>query len=92
MRGFYLVRDVDVSGVSGTGKIAQGVQFDDGTCAMRWLTGTASTAIYSSIDDLVIIHGHNGASKVEWIGWQSTEPINSNDRSHKYSGEQVPND
>ena len=66
MRTFYLVRDVDVSGVSGTGRPAQGVQFDDGTCAMRWLTGVNSTGFYNSIEDLIFIHGHNGASKVEW--------------------------
>jgi len=66
MRTFYLVRDVDVSGVSGTGKPAQGVEFDDGTCAMRWLTPTPSTGFYDSIEDLIFIHGHNGATRVEW--------------------------
>ena len=41
MRVFALIRDVDVSGVSGTGVVAEGVQFSDGTCVLRW---TASTA------------------------------------------------
>lgn len=66
MRLFNLVRVVDVSGVSGTGKVAQGVQFDDGCCAMRWLTNPASTAFYASIEDLVVIHGHADTTKVVW--------------------------
>lgn len=67
MRKFNLVRTEDASGVSGTGNVAQGVEFDDGTVAMRWLTATASTALYASITDVVLIHGHEGRTKVEFI-------------------------
>ncbi len=67
MRRFNLVRNEDESGVSGTGIVAQGVQFDDGTCAMRWLTETASTAVYDSIGDLEKIHGHGGKTVIDWI-------------------------
>jgi hypothetical protein len=62
---FYLRRIFDVTGTSGTGIIAEGVIFTDGTVAMRWKTETASTCIYNSINDVVKIHGHNGASIVE---------------------------
>lgn len=64
MRQFYLERNEDESGISGTGIVAQGIVFDDGTCAMRWLTNTSPTAIYASISDLEMIHGHNGKTKV----------------------------
>jgi hypothetical protein len=37
MRLFSLVRDEDVSGISGTGPIAEGVEFTDGSVALRWL-------------------------------------------------------
>jgi len=37
MRRFLLVRDCDPSGVSGTGIVAEGVQFSDGTAVMHWL-------------------------------------------------------
>lgn len=67
MRLFVLVRLEDESGVSGTGRVAQGVVFDDGTCAMRWLTSKASTAIYHSIRDLEDIHGHGGKTKVVYL-------------------------
>lgn len=64
MRLFHLVRMVDPTGVSGTGVVAQGVVFDDGTCAMRWLTEHNSTAVYASLADVQFIHGHGGFSRV----------------------------
>lgn len=66
-RIFSLVRYEDETGISGVGTVAQGVVFTDGTCAMRWNTATASTAVYDSLDDLVLIHGHGGRTQVEFI-------------------------
>lgn len=70
MRLFLLHRIEDETGVSGTGDVAEGVQFTDGSCALRWLTATTSTAIYSSIEDLVVIHGHGGRTVVRWLDEQ----------------------
>jgi hypothetical protein len=67
VRLFNLVRETDVSGVSGTGVVAEGVVFSDGTAVLRWLTATASTAIYASIWSLRDIHGHGGATQVVWL-------------------------
>jgi hypothetical protein len=64
---FELRRTIDATGVSGTGTVAQGVQFDDGVCALRWLTATSSTAVYASVEDLEHLHGHGGATRVEWL-------------------------
>lgn len=67
MRTFSLIRNEDETGVSGTGIVAQGVEFDDGVVAMRWLTDTSSTVVYTNINDVRIIHGHNGKTVVQWI-------------------------
>lgn len=67
MRRFYLYRKEDETGVSGTGTIAEGVEFSDGSCAMRWRTATSSTAIYKDIVDLIYIHGHGGKTEVRWL-------------------------
>lgn len=67
MRRFELHRAVDETGVSGTGVVAEGVEFTDGTCAMRWRTGTASTAVYATTEDVVTIHGHSGATRLVWV-------------------------
>lgn len=69
---FHLNRAEDVTGVSGTGTVAGGVIFPDGTVAMRWNTGVASTAIYASIADVVEIHGHEGATVVTLIDVHET--------------------
>lgn len=64
MRTFCLVRDEDVTGVSGTGKIAEGVVFTDGTAVMRWTTLNHSTCLYDSLVALEAIHGHGGKTRV----------------------------
>lgn len=63
-RLFILYRVQDVSGVSGTGVVAEGVEFSDGTCVCRWTTETATTTVYDSIADVEYIHGHDGATKI----------------------------
>ena len=67
LRRFALVRRSDPTGVSGIGRVAEGVRFSDGTCVLRWLTSATSTAVYGNIDDVVAIHGHEGATTVEWL-------------------------
>lgn len=65
-RRFYLERNADVSGVSGIGVVAEGVEFSDGTVAMRWITNHTprSTVIHESMDAVKAIHGHGGMTIV----------------------------
>jgi hypothetical protein len=64
MRTFKLVRTEDFSGVSGTGEVAEGVQFANGKCVMCWDTVTSSIAVYEDVFDIAAIHGHEGRTKV----------------------------
>jgi hypothetical protein len=66
VRTFVLHRDVDVSGVSGVGLVCEGVQFTDGIVALRWRGDHASTVIWSSLEDAMAIHGHDGKTRVVW--------------------------
>ena len=66
-RLFELQRDVDETGVSGVGVVAHGIVFPDGSVAMRWATGTASTAVYASIEDVEAIHGHGGKTRAIFV-------------------------
>jgi len=59
-RIFYLYREQDATGVSGTGVVAEGIWFSDGSCALRWRTKTSSTAVYGTLSDVLAIHGHHG--------------------------------
>ena len=77
-RRFHLQRDLDATGTSGTGRVADGVQFTDGVVALRWMTAISSTAVYDSVDDVESIHGHAGATRVVWIdpapvGWDNAD-------------------
>lgn len=64
-RLFRLVRESDETGISGTGHIADGVIFTDGTCALRWRSEYRSTALYGSFTDLLKIHGHGGKTRAD---------------------------
>ena len=57
---FRLVRVVDETGVSGVGHVADGAQFQDGTCVLRWRGVHASTAFYTSVEDLQKVWGPPG--------------------------------
>ena len=66
-RRFRLVREVDVTGVSGVGVVAYGVRFPDGAVATRWNAEIAQTCVWANVGDVVSIHGHNGATRLEWL-------------------------
>jgi hypothetical protein len=72
MRLYYLSRNEDVSGTSGTGHIAEVAEFDDGAVVVRWIgamnmSGVTSTTVFSSLNDLLRIHGHEGRTVVELV-------------------------
>lgn len=64
MQEFYLKREEDVSGTSGTGVVARGVILPSGKCVLEWTSFHTSVAIYNNIQDVELIHGHGGKTKV----------------------------
>lgn len=68
-RCFQLVRHVDVSGVSGTGVVAEGIEWSDGTVTLRWAGRYPTTTVWQhGIDAVIAVHGHDGASTIRWLG------------------------
>ena len=76
LRTFSLVRGRDGSGVSGTGRVLDGVVFHNGKVAVCWRTdvdgarhGASSVGLYDSYSDFEFIHigshPENG-SQVVW--------------------------
>ena len=70
---FVLERQQDISGVSGTGIVADGVEFwdeDSGAttgvvlCWRMSAAGVPGIGVYRNITDVEKIHGHNGSTKV----------------------------
>ena len=66
-RKFVLYRKEDECHVSGTGVVAEGIQFSSGRCVIAWLTETPSVSFYESIEDVQTVHGHGGKTEVQWI-------------------------
>jgi hypothetical protein len=64
MRFFYLHRKNDVSGVSGTGIIAHGVEFDHGMCAFTWISPYHKVDIAANVKTIEQVHGHGGDTQV----------------------------
>jgi hypothetical protein len=64
LRVYDFVRTHDVSGVSGTGVVAQVVEFSNGRAVMNWTREPHATTVYLSLSDLLSVHGHGGASKL----------------------------
>lgn len=67
MRRFYLQRDVDKTGTSGTGKVAEGVVFACGKVAMTWLSHYGCVSFYDNIQVVIALHGHEGATKLCFV-------------------------
>lgn len=72
-RRFRLCRRHDVSGVSGTGHPAEGIEFSDGSVVLRWTGAHPATSVWPDIAAVEAIHGHDGATVIEWIDKPSTD-------------------
>lgn len=71
MKTFALIREADESGVSGIGKVLEGVVFSDGRTVIRWCVKgqVNSTAIYSSFEHFMAIHVDSHPTNESKIVW-----------------------
>jgi hypothetical protein len=76
-RQFIVKRDKDVSGVSGTGYIAEGVQFHDGQVAVSWFGKHHILEVVRDLDTWLAVHGHGGATTIKWLDQTSTFRIST---------------
>lgn len=68
-RRFELHRDTDVTGVSGTGVVAEGVAFTGGVVALRWLSAWPTSVVFHDrgIEAVEAVHGHGGSTRIVWL-------------------------
>ena len=66
LRTFSLLRKEDISGVSGTGTIAEGVVFHDGQVVLSWFGRFHTIEVCPTIDTVIALHGHNGSTFIQW--------------------------
>lgn len=84
---FIVYRHHDVSGVSGTGVVADGIEFPDGRVAMRWRGEDGSTVIHDSIQTVEKIHGHGGNTIIVWIAEELPPILEALDRIEELEAE-----
>ena len=61
IRTFHFERVEDVNGVSGVGRVAEGIEFSDGTVVVHWQAES--------------IHGHGGRTRLVWH--DTMPPVNA---------------
>lgn len=67
-RIFVLMRHQDISGISGTGEVAEGVVWSDGSASLRWHgEHTATTFWQGGLPALLAVHGHSGTTEVVYL-------------------------
>jgi hypothetical protein len=73
-RRFELHRHEDVSGVSGIGVVADGVQFPDGIVSLRWRGEFPTSVVFhdQGIESVAAVHGHNGRTQIHWLDAEAT--------------------
>jgi hypothetical protein len=79
MRRFHFIREKDASGISGVGKVAEGVIFSDGKVALEWFGEHSSTNLYKSLEDVEYIHGHAGMTKIIFEDPEETPEVSEKD-------------
>ncbi|WND33999.1 hypothetical protein RI578_06685 [Streptomyces sp. BB1-1-1] len=79
LRTFVVQRDRDVSGISGEGTVAEGVQFSDGWVVTHWLDQPPmhepKTDVWHNkgTHPVTKIHGHGGATRIVWLDEQQAQ-------------------
>ena len=74
-RTFTLIRDTDITGLSGTGPVAHGAVFPDDTTVIRWREldpdtanyqrgVRATTVVFPNVAAAEALHGHAGATRI----------------------------
>jgi len=76
LRRFYLHRTCDISGISGVGAVAFGVQFADGSVVVHWQGDHSATHVWAKLEDVIAIHGHEGATEAIFIDDEETFCLN----------------
>lgn len=64
MRTFVLVRDEDVSGVSGPGIVAEVVEFSSGKAVVAWRMPYFTIEVHDLLEIVERIHGHGGKTRL----------------------------
>ena len=86
LKPFYLLREEDESGISGTGIVAVGFILPSGIAVLEWTSFHSSIGHYKNVEDVTNIHGHGGKTKVVLLDEISIPQIEKKKRAKKDHG------
>ncbi|HEX5566725.1 MAG TPA: hypothetical protein VFY14_07335 [Streptomyces sp.] len=89
-RRFHLQRDHDVTGASGTGHVADGVLWPDGTVSIRWRGDRPSTVYWDDLAHAEHVHGHDGLTRIVWYDPAPDDYPTADDCPHCPDGHTPP--
>lgn len=75
-RTFKLVRDQDITGVSGVGVVVEGVVFSDGHAAVHWINSPypTTTPYPQGLESVMYIHDHKGSGTTRLVWDDEASP------------------
>lgn len=73
MKRGYFERHEDVSGVSGTGRVADLAISSDGRVAVFWPEPAPSVAVFPNLEAVKRAHGHNGKTSIVILDEENIE-------------------
>lgn len=80
-RLFKLIRHKDAKGISGVGKVIDGVMFKDGKIVVQWQTRYPSLGIFNNMEDFVQVHAKPIFRENEFIWIDGYEPSDELDQA-----------
>lgn len=91
MRRFCLQRNVDETGISGTGRVLDGVLFRNGQVAWTWNSPHVTMTISPSMENFLALHvdGHPGCAELVWVD-EEHEPKNGIEKTTPPGNEPPP--
>jgi len=78
MRNFLLVRDEDITGISGVGTIAEVTEFSTGKVVVAWRPPFGAIEVFDALEHVEHIHGHGGKTRLVPINPQASPVIDPN--------------
>lgn len=87
-RLFYLVRPTQPVSA---GRVAEGVEWSDGSVALRWRGQWPVTSAWDGgIDAVLAVHGHNGPTEVHWLDEPPLAASNQTGSGLRLTGVRIP--
>ena len=64
MRRFHLKRTQDPIGISGCGKVCEGILFSNGKVCLCWVNHPSSIVVHENIENVLAIHCYGGFTEL----------------------------